>query len=103
METKTTCTGDTILADGDYIGAMIQGTGAATTVSVWRWVADPDGGGPVDIVNNWGPPVCTMSSVPAPYADTGNSIGVRAYTGSSTADEVADNWCGGDVSGGSGP
>ena len=83
--------------------ATIEGTGAGTIVSVWRWSVDPDGGGAVDIASNWGPPDCVMQGVAAPYVDTGTTIGVRAYAGGSTANEVADNWCGGDVSGGNGP
>ena len=103
VERKGVCTGDAPIAAGDCIGATIEGAGPATIVSVWRWDADPDGGGPVDIGENWGPPDCTMVGALAPYVDEGSTIGVRSYTGSSSAPASADDWSGGDIGAAIGP
>ena len=94
------CFGDGPIAPGDHIGAMIEGAGALTVVSVWRWDADPDAGGPVDIANNWGLPDCQMAPRPGPYVDDGLTVGIRSYTGSSTTQATADNWSGGDSAAG---
>jgi cysteine-rich repeat protein len=90
------CRGDASLAPGDWIGATITGTGVNTVVSVWRWDDDPDLGGPVDILMNWGPPTCVIDEDPQFPVDAGLRIGIRAYTGGSTAPAYADNWFGGD-------
>ncbi len=91
------CPGSGQLSDGNWIGATVEGSGANSVVSVWRWNGDPDLGGPVDIDANWGPPDCTMSPAGTGYVDSGNHLGVRAYTGNSTASGFADNWTGGDI------
>ena len=102
VERVGTCTGDGAIAAGDWIGATIEGTGTATVVKVWRWSTDPDAGGPANILN-WGPPDCIMTQDPGVSVDTGKVLGIRAYTGGSTASASADNWSGGDVQALTGP
>ena len=92
------CAGDGFVADGNWVGATVEGTGVSTLVSVWRWNSDPDLGNDVDIVNNWGPPDCTMVSAGPIFVDAGNQVGIRAYTGSSAASGFADDWASGDIS-----
>ncbi|MDH3627478.1 MAG: DUF4215 domain-containing protein, partial [Acidobacteriota bacterium] len=82
--------------DGEWIGATIDGSGDDTVVRVWRWLADPDLGGAVNIDGNWGPPNCIMTENPLSPVNTGTTLGLRSYTGSSTATALADNWFGGD-------
>ncbi len=87
------CVGDQVLSNGDWIGAKVEGTGASTVVSAWRWDTDP-GNDPA----SRGPPDCQMTQDPAPAVDLGRGVGIRAYTGSSTSSGFADNWSAGDVS-----
>jgi hypothetical protein len=85
------------LSDGDFIGATVEGTGPATTVSVWRWDADPG----TDLAT-WGPPDCVMTAGSGDFVDSGNLQGIRAYA-ASAQNHAADDWCAGDVSAVSGP
>jgi cysteine-rich repeat protein len=89
------CTGDAPLADNDWIGATIEGTGDATVVRVWRWTDDPDAGNPPNIAANWGVADCTMTQVPSQPVDGGTTLGIRAFTGGSNAPASADSWFGG--------
>jgi len=95
--TVGSCAGDTEPLDGDWIAATVQGRGADTVVSVWRWDTDPDAGGPVDIATNWGPPDCQITSDPATPVDTGHTVAIRSYTGRSTSASRVDGWAGGDA------
>lgn len=90
------CIGDQEPVDGDWIGVQVEGAGASTLVSVWRWNADP---GPDPLVD-WGPPDCQMQQDPsAPAPDVGTGLGIRAFTGSSTQLAFADDWTAGDAPG----
>ncbi len=99
----SSCLGDGAVAGGNWVGATIEGVGATTSVSTWRWDTDPDLGGPVDITANWGPADCTMTGIAAPFDDNGTTVGIRSYTGSSSANSIADNWKSGDLSSANGP
>ena len=85
-----------IWGPGNWLGASVQGAGVNTKVSVWRWDADPDPGAP-DPTANWGPPGCEIQVDPAVDVVDGRGLGVRSYTGNSTASSSIDNWTGGDL------
>jgi mono/diheme cytochrome c family protein len=89
--THGSCTGDGTLAALDWIGVKVAGAGANTQVSLYRWDADPDGGGTPSPDLNWGPPDCVLQSATGPFADTGRYGGIRFY-GSDSAVSRADNW-----------
>ena len=97
VEAVGSCSGGPPSSDGDWIAAAIEGSGANTVVSGWRWPADPDAGGPVDITNNWGPPNCQVTAEPSEFIDVGGTIGIRSDTGDSTSTASADGWSGGDL------
>ena len=89
-ETMGSCTG-TGLDDGDWVLVTIQGAGSSTTIGVYRSASDPDGGGAVDLASWAGTQVCTIlvGGPPIAFVDLGNTLGLRAYAGLSTADELA--------------
>lgn len=93
VERIDSCTGDEAPTPGDWLGVTIEGAGANTKVSVWRWDADPDPGAP-DPVNNWGPADCQMEVEPSVDA-AGRGMGIRSFTGDSTSPSSVDNWSGG--------
>jgi len=97
VETVGACFGGAPLADGDWVGAAVEGAGGDTMVSVWRWDADPDAGGAPDVSNNWGAPDCQITDDPSIFVDGGRTLGLRAFTGSSSASAFADDWAGGDL------
>jgi len=90
------CLGDQPPAPGDWLGVAIEGAGANTKVSVWRWDADPDAGAP-DPAANWGQPDCQVKLDPSVDVDDGRGMGVRSYTGSATSSSSIDNLTGGDL------
>jgi len=85
------CIGDQAAANGNVLAARIDGSGADTLVSVWRWDTDP-GNDP----STWGEPDCQMSQDPATPVDLGTSLGLRSYTGGSPVAGFADDWSAGD-------
>lgn len=93
----STCLADTPLADGNWIGATVEGVGPNTIVSIWRWNTDPDAGAAVNVSANWGTPTCTMTASAGTFVDTGLNVGIRSYTGNATTNAVADNWFSGDL------
>jgi hypothetical protein len=77
------------LADGEWIGVEVTGTGADTIVYVWKWASDPG------VRANWGTASLTFTNDPGGNAcDTGLYIGIRGYAGAAT-DVTLDNWTGG--------
>ena len=94
------CMGDSTVADGDWIGYTIDGSGPNTTVQVWRWGFDPDGGGVADPINNWGAPDCVMQTQPSVDVAAGLGVGIRSYTAGSTQNASIDAWTAGDLVGG---
>ena len=96
VELVDSCFGDQPPAPADWLGVAIEGAGANTKVSVWRWDADPDPGAP-DPVANWGAPDCQMLLDPTVDVDDGRGVGVRSYTGNSTSPSSIDNWTAGDL------
>ena len=99
VERVDDCIGDAAVQNGDWLGATVVGTGTDAVVSVWRWDLDPDLGGSADPDANWGPPGCTMSADPSVTSD-GRELGIRTYTGNSSAPSQADHWAAGDLPGG---
>ena len=99
VERISTCVGDAPLQDGDWIGATIVGSGAATEVAVYRWDTDPDAGGAADPSTNWGTPDCTVEASPSIAVDDGLWLGIRSYTGSSSSSASASSWAAGDLTG----
>ncbi len=89
--TLGSCAGDGTLAALDWIGFAITGSGPNTEVSLYRWSADPDAGGPPNPLAAWGPPDCVLQSATGPFADTGQYGGIRFY-GNDPANSRADNW-----------
>ena len=78
-----------VLADGEWIGAEVEGTGADTVVRVWKWASDPGER------SSWGSASVTFTTDPGANAcDTGLYIGIGMYKGA-TSQETLDNWTGG--------
>ena len=100
VERVSQCAGDAAVGNGDWIGFTIDGSGPNTTVEVWRWDFDPDGGGVTDPAGNWGAPDCVMQELPSVNVAGGLGLGIRSYTGSSKKSASIDYWVGGDLVGG---
>jgi hypothetical protein len=78
-----------VLADGEWIGAEVEGTGADTVVRVWKWVSDPGER------SSWGAASTTFTTDPGANAcDTGLYTGIGIWRGG-TSQMTADNWTGG--------
>jgi hypothetical protein len=82
-----------IVAQGDYIGVSVTGTGANTIVKAWRWDNNPGA------YNTWGAAEITFTTPTfsnPPYAcDTGKTLGLHSYNETYVVD--FDNWACGDA------
>ena len=72
--------GSALLADGDFLGVRVSGTGNATIVRVWKNPAGPD-------PTTWGPPAWTSLADPGLGQAVNSGTRVGLYVGRSDADE----------------
>jgi len=88
------------VANGDYMLVTLTGTGSGTTATFYFSPTDPDGGGPVSLANwiGMGFAECAIAIVGTPtFVDSGDTVGIRTYAGTSTAPEIGDDWAAGDL------
>jgi hypothetical protein len=80
-------------ADGDSVGFVIAGTGAATTIGMWL---NPTGAAPTS-TTSWGGSAATQTFTtdPASAVDTGSKVGLVIACGSAHGPEL-DDFSGGD-------
>lgn len=97
LDTECDATGEgwSTIADGDYVGVSVEGTGAGTTTfKMWdHGASDPGDYG------SWGTATCTVTPSGYTAVDTGARVGLRSYSSqaSTSSQQFVDNFEGGDI------
>lgn len=87
--------GWTTIAENEWVGFSIEGTGNDTVYKTWDFASTSDPGD----YSTWGTPTCTMTNDPVTPVDTGNRVGLKVYTGAAAnADWLNfEEWAAGDI------